>query len=212
MKSLLKELPSGVHTTVEPPCMGRNTRFAGAYAIHHPPTGKAYVGSTGDLYQRKKQHESMLRNGTHPNRPLQEAFDANPTIEFEFLLTSFSKEEAVKAEQLALNNHLSSGCLFNLSADAELAGKGVPRSAETIEKLRQQKLGKKLSEEHRQKLAVILKKTNANRAHMVSIDGVVYESQKAAIAALGVPKSTFARRLDSDKFPTWIDHGPPKLK
>jgi group I intron endonuclease len=44
---------------------------AGVYAIVCASNGSFYAGSTGNLWQRKQGHWSLLRHGRHHNRPLQ---------------------------------------------------------------------------------------------------------------------------------------------
>ena len=45
------------------------------YAIRHKPTGRIYVGSTGNLEARIATHMSKLRNHKHPCRAMQADFD-----------------------------------------------------------------------------------------------------------------------------------------
>lgn len=50
-------------------------RWPTVYAIRHNPTGKIYVGSTGWLEMRLRQHINQLREGLHPNQTMQRDCD-----------------------------------------------------------------------------------------------------------------------------------------
>lgn len=42
------------------------------YALHNWITGKSYIGYTGKLSKRFREHRCLLRNGKHETKPLQE--------------------------------------------------------------------------------------------------------------------------------------------
>lgn len=146
---------------------------AGVYEIVHKPTGKSYIGSTGNLGSRKGTNSSALRNGKHKNPNLQKAYNENPDIEFRILAIADNREEALDKEQKFLDERLPTGTLFNIAKDARssfigrspspehikrlaLDAKNRECSIETREKLRQSRLGTKLSEETKAKISAFV--------------------------------------------------------
>ncbi len=146
---------------------------AGVYEIYHKPSGKSYIGSTGNLGSRKGTNSSALRNGKHKNPNLQKAYNENPDIEFKILAIADNAEEALDKEQKFLDDRLPTGDLFNIAIDSRASFKGRKQSPEriekfaeyarnrkfspeTIEKLRQSRLGTKLSEETKSKISAFV--------------------------------------------------------
>ena len=191
------------HTTIDPPCMGRRHKFAGIYAITHEDGG-TYVGSTEDLYHRKNQHRHLLREGKHPNAPLQEAYNSNPNISFEYSLTNGDVARARQLEQELLDKHHGSNAMFNVASDAVASGKGMVRSEETIRKNREAHAGKKLTAEHRYRISNGLMKSDAKHTRPVVIEGSTYESIEEASRNIGMPKSTIRNRImNESNFNNW---------
>lgn len=118
----MKDLVLSVPSTITP---SRDTHSVpAAYALHHDKSGKTYVGSTGNLYARMAQHRNHLKNGTHKNPNLQEAFDDDPKFSMSFVATE-TKEHAIVLEQKLLDTHHSSGLLLNVATDAVNPGAGI---------------------------------------------------------------------------------------
>lgn len=130
-----------------------NQKQVGVYILQNSETHETYVGS-GILPERKKNHFSDLRNNKHCNKHLQEAFNRSPNFEFIGVPTE-DREEAYAAEQTLINEHVGNPLLLNVVLDVN---EGVPRgwnhSEETKQRLREQKLGTKASQETRQKMSV----------------------------------------------------------
>src|SRR5258705_10686060 len=57
---------------------------SGIYKIVCIPTGKIYVGSTNDFYQRWKSHRSELKRGVHHSRYLQFSWNKYGEAAFQF--------------------------------------------------------------------------------------------------------------------------------
>ena len=53
------------------------------YKLVHSESGKFYIGSTGNFYNRRKSHITALRGGCHPVKELQELYAASPHFRFE---------------------------------------------------------------------------------------------------------------------------------
>lgn len=120
-----------------------------AYALEHVVSEMTYVGSTENLYQRVSQHKNALIEGNHKNKNLQKAFNEDPRFNLTFTKTE-TKEEAVVIEQKTLNENFQTGKLLNISPDARVPCKGISRSEEQKEKLRQITLQQFSTEEARQ--------------------------------------------------------------
>ena len=146
---------------------------AGVYEIIHKPTGKSYIGSTGNLGSRKGTNSSALRNGKHKNVNLQKAYDENPDIEFKILAITDTAEEALDKEQEFVDDRMPTGTLFNIGIDSRASGRGRRPSPENIERfadlarnrewsdadrehLRQLRTGTKLSEETKNKISAFV--------------------------------------------------------
>lgn len=130
--------------------------FPAAYALLHQASGKAYVGSTHNLYLRMQQHRFHLKEGDHKNRHLQEAYNQSPELSVRYTKTT-SKADAVAIEQQLLNDLFPSGKLFNISPDATFANKGVPVSEERKEELRQRTVNQFSTQEARDRQSQLSK-------------------------------------------------------
>lgn len=134
--------------------------MSGIYQIYNPITNKRYIGSSIDVSFRLKTHLSRLRNGSHCNRHLQNAWDKyKDFLIFEFL-EECEPDECLTFEQYYLDYYKSYNREFgyNIDPEAKYAGKhlanetknkirekaiGRKRSIESIEKVRQFNLGSK---------------------------------------------------------------------
>lgn len=130
--------------------------FPAAYALLHQASGKAYVGSTRNLYLRMQQHRFHLKEGDHKNRYLQEAYNESPELTVRYTKTT-SKADAVVIEQQLIDELLLTGNLFNISPDATFANKGVPVSEERKEELRQRTIAQFATQEARERQSQLSK-------------------------------------------------------
>ena len=108
-------------------------RASGVYQILCRPTGKVYVGSAVDLYERWRDHRRYLRQGSHHNFYLQQAWDEYGEENFEFLVIEFLDEgKIIEREQYWIDQ---TGCVdksfgFNI---CETAGYPGPINSQTWE-------------------------------------------------------------------------------
>lgn len=128
------------------------------YIIQDPVTGKAYIGSTGNLQHRIAVHISELRNEKHNNQELQKAFNNNKNLEV--TATFFEdKETALNFEQCLLDEFHGQEFITNVASDARSSLTGRLATDEEREQSRQRMLGNKLgvgrikSEEERRKIS-----------------------------------------------------------
>lgn len=211
----------------------RDGRICAAYTITHTKSGCVYIGSTADIYQRNHNHRSQLKKGIHPNKPLQKLYNDDDDLVFFYYLTD-TREEAYQREQEMIDRHKGSTTLLNVAMDVRKAAAGVVRSAAMRAKLSAYRKGKKLPDEHVEKVrkantgkkrtpeqckrvsdalkgkpkspeqADRLRAMNTARQKKLSINGVIYESLSAAARALNMPKCTVAQRLKSQNFTAWF--------
>lgn len=138
-----------------------NAQSGGIYLIVNRVDGKLYIGSTIRFDKRWATHRSESRRGKHSNRHFQNAWNFHGEDAFLFLILEEVQELfLVEREQFFMDEAKREGwTLYNeLEADRHNpwnAGKPGCFSTETIEKMRQAKLGKKLTPEHAFKLGAV---------------------------------------------------------
>lgn len=79
---------------------------AGVYAITNRFDGKCYIGSSVNIDARFKQHQALLRKGTHHSAKLQRAWDKHGADAFEFaplLYCAPEKQPRLCYEQRAID-------------------------------------------------------------------------------------------------------------
>jgi len=148
-----------------------NIPITGVYVIHHRPSNKVYVGSSGDLRHRSVTHRSDLKHSRHSNPNLQEAYNNHPNIEFVYYETE-DREKAYDLEQLLFDYYGETDRLFNVGVtDSRKSTKGVPLKSHVIELHRQRQTGVPLTEEHKEAirhgaLAASWSRTEEQRKHL----------------------------------------------
>ena len=63
---------------------------SGVYKIEHKTTGRMYIGSALNIYNRIRDHKSALRNKKHSNRYLQRVWDKYGSDAFDFSTINFT--------------------------------------------------------------------------------------------------------------------------
>ena len=118
----------------------RIPKASGIYKIACIVTGKFYIGSTSNLYDRRKSHLSKLRRNEHGNPKLQAAWNKYGEASFTYDVLELVLPMSLTAREQYWIDKLKP--LFNL---ASVAGSrlGIKDSPETREKIRQSKLGRK---------------------------------------------------------------------
>ena len=77
---------------------------SGIYQILNTVNGHKYIGSTVNFQQRWNRHRSMLRNGTHHAKRLQNSWDkyGEPSFKFEIIFLC-DREELINNEQIFID-------------------------------------------------------------------------------------------------------------
>lgn len=125
--------------------------ICGIYRILNTKTGERYIGRSVNIRHRFTQHKTALRYGNSHNTLLQNAWNEYGEDNFEFgvLLICPIKDIAVY-EQAFLDKTKHD---YNIATNAKSTARGLTRSKETKERIRQLKLGQKVSMETRRRLS-----------------------------------------------------------
>lgn len=116
-------------------------QLVGAYVLEHKQTGKVYVGSTHDLYERLKHHKAHLSRNEHHCKLLQNLYNSKSNIHVSFYLVhklnrnekddiEKYRQKAYKIEQELINEYHKQGLLLNRSLDAFEPYRGYKRTDE----------------------------------------------------------------------------------
>lgn len=97
-------------------------RRPGCYILTHVESGKFYIGSSGNLYERHHVHMSHLYNGIHKNLRLQELFDSDDYCLMEYQLAD-NREIAYQLEQTELDQWIDHPDCLNVLNDAKTGWK-----------------------------------------------------------------------------------------
>lgn len=156
-------------------------KISGIYKLHDIETGRFYIGSSMNIRHRIGNHLYRLTKNNHGNPILQSLWNKNPErfrCEILILLNEVTKETLLKFEQIQLDNNnvgnnklcmnvlTIAGSHFGRKRTAETIAKlcevnrGRIPNKETREKMRQAKLGIKLTDEHKTKISNKGKKIN----------------------------------------------------
>lgn len=72
----------------------------GIYCLENTLTGKKYIGSSTNIYQRGLKHRAQLRGNSHPNKKLQNSYNKHNEEDFIFYVVQLSlKEDLIRLEQ-----------------------------------------------------------------------------------------------------------------
>lgn len=197
------------------PSYTNHEKISAVYAIRNVATGNFYIGSSDHVIRRFCAHISQLRRGKHHSIRLQFAWQSRGEAAFEFIiLESVPVDELIERErELVLclvpeYNFAEPGenpmrgrthtleSLMKMSEARKGKGRG-PRnfseahrralSAALKGKPRPGLRGRKPSDDTRKRMSEAAKKRGLIRPpRPVEIDGVRYDSGKAAAAALGI--------------------------
>lgn len=125
--------------------MGTKMSDTAVYVIWHV-SGRAYVGSTSAWRRREGEHFSMLRQGTHVNAPLQNAWNKYGGEEFfAMVLERPPTSQLIAREQRWIDLLDAAVSGYNICPAAGTR-RGVPHSPEHRAKISAAKMGHRQSE------------------------------------------------------------------
>jgi group I intron endonuclease len=128
---------------------------AGVYQIRHLDSGKVYVGSSGNISRRWKRHREELRSNKHHSRLLQRAWlkYGEGAFAFELLEAVPDRVARVEREQhwLTATDCCNPARGYNIAPFA-VSPKCSPVTEEARAKMRAARLGKRVSDETRQRM------------------------------------------------------------
>ena len=116
---------------------------SGIYCIKNKTNEKVYIGQTNDLDKRKGLHYSYLKNNTHDNPHLQNAWNKYGENNFEFKILLYCEPfELTRYEQFFVNVYTPE-ILYNIRLECVDSNLGVKHTKEDLEKMRNANLGSK---------------------------------------------------------------------
>lgn len=131
-------------------------KVSGIYEIRNLVNGKTYVGQSINIKSRKSVHLVNLRYNRHHSKHLQNAWNKYGESNFEFgILEECSIEKLTEREQHWIDTkkayHDEFG--YNIGKCAEPSSRGLKRSAETINKMKEaRRNSEKVKEVNRRKI------------------------------------------------------------
>lgn len=126
-------------------------KISGVYAIKNKLTDDLYIGSSDDIKRRWTHHRRDLKAGKHYNKILQSAWDkyGEENMLFE-IIEACDKSELLTREQEYIDDCQPRYNIMDI-AYCPPSRKGISPSKETREKISRALLGRKVSEEERQR-------------------------------------------------------------
>ena len=117
--------------------------IVGVYKLVHRDSGKFYIGSSGDFYNRRKTHIVALRAGQHHLQEMQNLYNESPHFTFELDSIGINykdpavREKAYDREQELLDQYWGDPLLLNQSRSARNIKLSEEREAARINKVHQ---------------------------------------------------------------------------
>ena len=124
--------------------MSKSGKVIAVYEIRNTVSGKFYIGSSTNMYERWRTHRTKLRSNKHPNPVLQASWNKHGEEAFVFIkiATFHSVEDMEAAEEGLLDAAVDSPTCCNISRWAKTPWRNAGS--------RHPHYGKKLSEEQKQ--------------------------------------------------------------
>lgn len=144
--------------TIKGKTVDNNSKYPGIYAIVNLSNNKFYIGSSNNLYVRRKGHFNDLKGNKHKNNYLQNAFNKNPMYFIMIEIEKILDLNVLRTREQFWMDELKSyekGIGYNINTNAE-GLLGYQHTQETREKLRKAHTGRKLPEEQRKKISKTL--------------------------------------------------------
>lgn len=126
--------------------------ICGIYEIVNKTNGKKYIGQSVNIKKRWNRHRTELNNNEHCNSHLQNAWNKYGEENFVFnILSECVENQLNELEQMYIKEHKSYDPIFGYNHT--FGGDSGKRTPEAIENIRRSQTGKKLSNEHKDKIS-----------------------------------------------------------
>jgi len=111
--------------------MAKSRKVIAVYEIRNTVSGKFYIGSSANLYERWRTHKNKLRAGTHPNPKLQASWSKHGEEAFVFIKTAEfdSVVDMGACEEGLIRTHITDPLCCNLSLWQDAPMRGVTGEA-----------------------------------------------------------------------------------
>jgi len=183
-------------------------KISGIYGIRsqvYPE--RIYIGGSGNIIRRWREHKSELDTGSHVNRKLQNHYNKYGVNDLVFeVIVECSRDVILKVEQSFLDLYKP---YFNILI---IAGSpiGIKRSKEAIERMRKPKSEEtkrrmraafanripRFGYSHSIKTKELMSKNNGRNRLVINLEtGVFYNSIKAAAASANKPRTWLSDKL-----------------
>ena len=160
-------------------------KICGIYMIKNKINGNIYIGQAADIYERWKEHISLLRRGKHVNNHLQRAWNKYGSDNFEFSIVEECSENALNDREICWISEYDS---YHNGYNQTLGGGGVR--------------GFKHDEETKQRISESLKGENAPW----------YGKQRSEETKVKVGQASKERWSNSENHPMYGKHHTEESK
>lgn len=200
-----------------------------AYKLTDEESGAVYIGSTGNLRGRIAQHKSRVSRGNHPNVDFRNRVKSWDSVSIEFIpCTDLGRARKVEDSLLTFNSDNENLINIAVGQEQEPLREGrvfrndhydkinpLGKTDEVREALSEKLKGQKRDTATRERMSESAKRRGKNfseegiakgraiRSTPVIVDGVLYDSSRAAGRAFGLCEHTAKKRASSDKYDNW---------
>jgi group I intron endonuclease len=200
-----------------------------AYRLVDEDSGNFYVGSATNLRHRVTNHRSFIERGNHPNRQVREGLPNWDRVRIEYIECT-DTQSARRLEDSLVDFHHGEEEMLNVAISGNIApsttgrvytsaqiseSSEMSRTPEARQRRSERLKGQGKSEEARQRMsksaiergnnfsAEGIARGRAARSTPVIVDGVKYESARAAGRAHDMCSHTVKARVNSPNFSNW---------
>jgi group I intron endonuclease len=188
-----------LYTSQTIPIQNEENKFNGIYKIHNNNSGHFYIGSSDYVVRRWNAHLSELRRGIHHSHKLQNDWELLGEDNFLFVVLERDIDDLIARETEVIYQLRPE---YNTAECAENGMKGRNHSEESKALMSKNRKGLGGGFYKRSVETLALMSANARnqtyRNHKpVIVDGIRFASCSEGAKYLGVPISTFSRRIKS---------------
>lgn len=187
----------------------------GIYGIRNLTNGRIYIGQTlMNFGDRRDTHFSLLRNGKHTCREMQDDFASVGENQFDFIILRECGEDEIDAQEIAfISMYSASNLCYNKCSGGRIGYKAPPISDEAKKKIgeknRENMLGRKASDETRRKMS---ETRRGRKPGEMSEEGkirssIAHSGENSVLARLTKEQVVEIRRLRNEENLTYSEIG-----